>query len=182
MKAFKKIKTITKLYLSFAFYLYLSICNTYSQNNTNNIDNVADATNAGRESAGAEVLLEFSGIRIFSETFVPLNSNARTSSNDKNKPKAGTVLQLNAAYKDDLIKVFPNPNNGKFFIEYSINEMQTGKFILTDLLGKEIWSTSLNKNKGNVTFNERIPQGVYLYQIIVNGEIYSVNKLVINNQ
>ena len=60
--------------------------------------------------------------------------------------------------------------------------MQTGKFILTDLLGKEIWSTSLNKNKGNVTFNERIPQGVYLYQIIVNGEIYSVNKLVINNQ
>jgi len=107
---------------------------------------------------------------------------ARTSSNDENKPKAGTVLQLNAAYKDDLIKVYPNPNNGKFFIEYSINEMQTGKFILTDLLGKEIWSTSLNKNKGNVTFNERIPQGVYLYQIIVNGEIYSVNKLVINNQ
>ena len=107
---------------------------------------------------------------------------ARTSSNDENKPEAGTVLQLNAAYKDDLIKVFPNPNNGKFFIEYSINEMQTGKFILTDLLGKEIWSTSLNKNKGNVTFNERIPQGVYLYQIIVNGEIYSVNKLVINNQ
>ena len=107
---------------------------------------------------------------------------ARTSSNDENKPEAGTVLQLNAAYKDDLIKVYPNPNNGKFFIEYSINEMQTGKFILTDLLGKEIWSTSLNKNKGNVTFNERIPQGVYLYQIIVNGEIYSVNKLVINNQ
>jgi len=106
---------------------------------------------------------------------------AQTSSNDENKPEAGTVLQLNAAYKDDLIKVFPNPNNGKFFIEYSINEMQTGKFILTDLLGKEIWSTSLNKNKGNVTFNERIPQGVYLYQIIVNGEIYSVNKLVINH-
>ena len=106
---------------------------------------------------------------------------ARTSSNDENKPEAGTVLQLNAAYKDDLIKVFPNPNNGKFFVEYTINVMETGKFILTDLLGKEIWSTSLNKNKGNVTFNERIPQGVYLYQIIVNGEIYSVNKLIINH-
>jgi len=142
---------------------------------------VANATNAGRERAGAEVLLEFSGIRIFSETFVPLNSNVRTSSNDKNKPKAGTVLQLNAAYKDDYVKVYPNPNNGKFFVEYSINEMQTGKFILTDLLGKEIWSSSLNKNKGNVTFNERIPQGVYLYQVIVNGEIYSVNKLIINH-
>ncbi|MBW6482941.1 MAG: T9SS type A sorting domain-containing protein [Vicingaceae bacterium] len=139
----------------------------------------ADAANAGRERAGAEVLLEFSGIRIFSETFVPLNSNARTSSNDKNKPKAGTVLQLNTAYKDDYVKVYPNPTNGKFFVEYTINAMETGSFVLTDISGKEMWRRTLTKNKGKLTLDQNTPPGMYLYQIIVNGEVFTIDKLII---
>ena len=104
---------------------------------------------------------------------------ARTSSNDENKPEAGTVLQLNAAYKDDLIKVFPNPNNGKFFVEYTINVMETGSFVLTDISGKEMWRRTLTKNKGKLNLDQTTPPGMYLYQLIVNGEVFTIDKLII---
>ena len=42
--------------------------------------------------------------------------------------------------------------------------------------------TLIENNKGRLDFKEQLIPGMYLYQIIVNGEIYSVNKLVINNQ
>ncbi|MDT8412892.1 MAG: T9SS type A sorting domain-containing protein [Vicingaceae bacterium] len=148
---------------------------------TQTIESVANSISAGKEKAGAEALLQFAGLDNFSETFEPLNANLRTKSTD-GKPTPGTVELLNPNYKDDLIKVYPNPNNGKFYVEYAIEAMQTGSFILTDLLGKEIFRKPLKNNKGRLDIKEQIIPGIYLYQIIVNGETYSVNKLVINNQ
>jgi hypothetical protein len=148
---------------------------------TQTIENVANSISAGKEKAGAEALLQFAGLDNFSETFEPLNANLRTKSTD-GKPAPGTVELLNPNYKDDLIKVYPNPNNGQFYVEYAIEAMQTGSFVLTDLLGKEIVRKPLQNNKGRLDIKEQIIPGIYLYQIIVNGETYSVNKLVINNQ
>lgn len=82
----------------------------------------------------------------------------------------------------EQVIVYPNPNNGQFYVEYAIEAMQSGSFVLTDLLGKEIFRKPLKNNKGRLDFKEQIIPGIYLYQIIVNGETYSVNKLVINNQ
>src|SRR5690606_13580940 len=148
---------------------------------TQTIESVANSTNAGKEKAGAEALLQFAGLDNFSETFESSNTNLRTKSTN-GKPAPGTVELLNLNYKDDLIKVYPNPNNGEFYIEYAIEVMQTGSFVLTDLLGKEIIRKPLQNNKGRLDIKEQIIPGIYLYQIIVNGETYSVNKLVINDQ
>jgi len=139
------------------------------------IENVANSSNAGKEKAGAEALLEFAGLGNFSETFVPLNTNLRTTSNDEESALVTPLL------KDDLIKVYPNPNNGQFYVEYAIEAMQSGSFVLMDLLGKEIVRKSLQNNKGRLEVKEQIIPGIYLFKIIVNGETYSINKLVINH-
>ncbi|OFY89475.1 MAG: hypothetical protein A3K10_11720 [Bacteroidetes bacterium RIFCSPLOWO2_12_FULL_31_6] len=134
----------------------------------------------GREKAGAETLLQFAGLGNFLETFEPLSANLRTGSKE-GQPAPGTIQILNSNYKDDLIKVYPNPNNGNFYLDYHIDELSNGYFILTDISGKEMWRKTLTKNNETVTLNlsQNTPPGMYLYQIVVNGEVFTIDKLII---
>ena len=138
------------------------------------IENVANSSNAGKEKAGAEALLEFAGLNYFSETFVPLNTNLRTTSNDEE-----SALVTIPLLKDDLIKVYPNPNNGQFYVEYKLQETNQAYFIFTDISGKELWRKPFNGNKGVLTIKEHIQPGIYLYQIVINNTIFDSNKIVI---
>ena len=132
----------------------------------------------GREKAGAETLLQFAGLGNFLETFEPLNANLKTSSKE-GQPAPGTIQLLNANYKDDYVKVYPNPNNGKFYLDYYIEEFSNGYFVVTDISGKEMWRKILTKNKGTLTLDQNTPPGMYLYQLIVNGEVFTIDKLII---
>jgi len=142
------------------------------------VESVANSTNAGRERAGAEVLLEFSGIRIFSETFEPLNANLRTKSSD-GKPAPGTIVLIGKNVYDEYFKIYPNPNTGIFYVEYKIQETNQAYFIFTDISGKELWKKSFNGKKGVLTIKEDIQPGIYLYQIVINNTVFDSNKIVI---
>ncbi len=82
---------------------------------------------------------------------------------------------------------FPNPFNGMTKINYYNNKQQELKFIVYDILGREIFLKNLGvKEKGynEITwnslnsFNKSVGSGVYFYSII--GEnIHSIKKLVL---
>lgn len=143
-------------------------------------ETIAALPTARREQAGAQVLLQLFDLAAFTETFVPLNSSARENTTPNTaKPKAGTVVLIGQNSDDEYIRVYPNPNSGNFNVTYKIKETQQAYFIFTDITGKELWRKPLQNKEGVLTIKEPIQPGIYLYQIVVNNEVFDSNKIVI---
>jgi hypothetical protein len=82
--------------------------------------------------------------------------------------------------KERKIKLYPNPNNGNMQLDYSLNEGETGIVKIMDVTGKLVATYVLEKDKANIAISEAaLKNGVYFYQIIVNGEVIKSDKLVI---
>jgi hypothetical protein len=82
--------------------------------------------------------------------------------------------------KERKIKLYPNPNNGNMQLDYSLNEGEAGILKIMDVTGKLVASYVLENSKTNIAISEAALQnGVYFYQIIVNGEVVNSDKLVI---
>jgi hypothetical protein len=82
--------------------------------------------------------------------------------------------------KERKIKLYPNPNNGNMQLDYSLSENETGIVKIMDVTGKLVASYVLEKDKTNIAISEAaLKNGVYFYQIIVNGEVINSDKLVI---
>ena len=79
------------------------------------------------------------------------------------------VLDLN----NSLVKLFPNPSNGNFSIETSLNEKAS--IDVYDINGKLIYSQMLLNSKNELMLN--LPSGNYLANIKANG--VSVKKQII---
>lgn len=77
---------------------------------------------------------------------------------------------------DGYFKVYPNPTSGEVTIEYS----KPGSFILSDALGRTVYSTNLPKGKGKITMDLlKLTPGVYTYKHLAGGVQLVVGKLVI---
>jgi hypothetical protein len=82
--------------------------------------------------------------------------------------------------KNRKIKLYPNPNNGNMQLDYSLSEGENGIVKIMDVTGKLIITYVLEKDKTNIAISEAaLKNGVYFYQIIVNGEVVNSDKLVI---
>ena len=75
----------------------------------------------------------------------------------------------NIASNSAQINVYPNPNNGQFTIQSSVVN-GTASVEIYNILGKEIYTSSLNAGKNrNTTINiGNQPNGIYLYRVISN--------------
>lgn len=84
---------------------------------------------------------------------------------------------------ENLIKVAPNPSSGRFLIEYSLAEETTSaEFILTDLSGREVYSTKLPLHV--ITFEVNTAQlnpGIYLYRFKENNNTTQNGKIILLN-
>ena len=81
---------------------------------------------------------------------------------------------------EDNFKVYPNPNSGNFNIEYKLMPNEKGVVNILDVTGKLVESHILENSKNNLQINANdLYSGVYLYQIIVNGNLVNADKLVI---
>jgi len=99
---------------------------------------------------------------------------------------SGIILSEND--KESMkIKLYPNPNNGSFKLEYpQSGEVREGRkeaiaeFVVYDINGKQVYSELLagTTTQKNVQLDE-LKNGIYYYNIIQNNQILQTDKLVI---
>ena len=51
-----------------------------------------------------------------------------------------TGINLQSSVLNFQLKVYPNPNNGNFQINYKLPEKQHGELIIFDLMGRELFT------------------------------------------
>jgi hypothetical protein len=151
---------------------------------TQAVETVAYSTTAKREKAGAESLLEFAGLLRFDESFAPILMMQKSSQQQNNTPKVadGTVKLMDMDFEEDYVKIYPNPNAGKFYVEYHIKDIEHGVFILQDISGKEILRIDLNKEEEKLSVNKNLSAGVYIYQILLGDCVYTKDKIVVSEK
>ncbi|NOU20054.1 MAG: T9SS type A sorting domain-containing protein [Bacteroidales bacterium] len=78
-------------------------------------------------------------------------------------------------FKDNQIKVFPNPTTGKIFFNYPDKYNLNIKIDIIDINGRIILSKSPINNQIDITNNK---PGTYMYKIYFLNKIVSIGKLV----
>jgi uncharacterized repeat protein (TIGR03803 family) len=90
-----------------------------------------------------------------------------------------SVNELNTG--SETVKVWPNPSNGIFNLQLGIRNL-TGKIVIYNSLGQQVYSTSLNLPQGG-DFKVDVhtqPTGMYLYRFTSEkGELIGSGKLVV---
>lgn len=77
-------------------------------------------------------------------------------------------------------KIYPQPNNGVFTLEYELKNNESGTIKIHDISGKLVASYPLIAAKNSLQINANdLNNGVYLYQVVVNGKTVNADKLVI---
>ncbi|MBW8049090.1 MAG: PKD domain-containing protein [Cytophagales bacterium] len=78
-------------------------------------------------------------------------------------------------------KLYPNPNNGNFKIDYQLSKGKKGKLTIFDIMGKKIFTYPLVNETDNlkISKDEVLENGLYFYQIIINNNIVRREKLLI---
>ncbi|MGM0651087.1 MAG: T9SS type A sorting domain-containing protein, partial [Bacteroidota bacterium] len=77
--------------------------------------------------------------------------------------------------------VFPNPNNGNMSVDYNIPEGSSGTLVFYDANGRKMISYKLDANSNQVYLkNEDIfSEGIYHFNLIIDGKLVSKEKLII---
>jgi uncharacterized repeat protein (TIGR02059 family) len=91
----------------------------------------------------------------------------------------GTTVKYDA--NSDIVKLYPNPNNGHFSIEF-INPIQSerSEIIITDLAGKQVYNGPLLKEETLKKFDlSESRSGVYV-MMIKDKDIYVTKKFIKN--
>lgn len=85
-------------------------------------------------------------------------------------------LSLNEWNKSDVI-LYPNPTDGKVTAVFAENT--TGTIRITNILGKEVYNTSISSTIMELDLNSLNAQGVYLVHIVdQTGNVLGVHKLI----
>jgi hypothetical protein len=85
------------------------------------------------------------------------------------------------AVEDKIGVLYPNPAHNSCTYEASLTETQSGFIMIYDLNEKLLQSYKLNSGDNKVEMDLSVySNGVYMYQIVINGETIEHKKLVIN--
>ena len=77
-------------------------------------------------------------------------------------------------------KVYPNPANDNFNVNYSISDAQVGTVQVFDVTGKLVYSQKLDANSNSINIEtEKWNTGLYSCRIIVNNNIVMNSKISI---
>jgi len=78
------------------------------------------------------------------------------------------------------LKIYPNPSNDYFHYELPMNEEDKGTIVIRDISGKEIqtWTADYVTKKGSF-YIQNYSKGVYLFELIMNGNQKLVEKLIV---
>jgi hypothetical protein len=80
------------------------------------------------------------------------------------------------------VSIFPNPSKGIISVKYSLPNSNHATFDLLNACGQKISSLGLNLEKNQMELDETtLPNGIYFYQIIADGQRVAGGKMVIQN-
>ena len=77
------------------------------------------------------------------------------------------------------LNIYPNPNDGKFRVEFQLEGLKEVSVRITDVIGKEIYFNELGNVSGQIQETINVSgnaDGIYILQIISNG--VSVNRRI----
>ena len=91
------------------------------------------------------------------------------------KEPFGTRDQVEEALPNDLV-LYPNPNNGTFFLKFTANEAASSEIVVIDIYGKEVLRTVDTTVEGanvvELSLNN-VAAGMYFVRMNVGGEKYT---------
>ncbi len=80
-----------------------------------------------------------------------------------------------------ISKVYPNPSNGNFYIDYSISNDEQATLSVYNINGHPVYTNSFGGGRGKATINTNNWQtGLYYYTLQqANGSILQRDKIVV---
>jgi hypothetical protein len=114
----------------------------------------------------------FNSLNSVSKDFVDV-----CNSNNTRQSQISSSLE-NLASLQSQVKIYPNPNDGFFYIELGeIDNSENIEFELYDIQGKLIYHSELISNNLNTVSIQNIENGMYFLKIKVLGEVYFDNRI-----
>ena len=107
------------------------------------------------------------------------NSNGTLS---KTATSCGSARMANSTNSEAEIKLYPNPNNGKFVLSLNKQVENKASYVIYDVTGKSIQNKELNIKDMNSEIEVDIsnfPAGIYMVNITIDNQEFT--KKVIKN-
>ena len=81
---------------------------------------------------------------------------------------------------DKIFSLYPNPNNGRVLLSYSLKANDKAELLIYDITGKWVNTQQLNSAETQMPISvELLTNGIYFYTIVVNNKIVKRDKLII---
>ena len=78
---------------------------------------------------------------------------------------------------NSLVKMFPNPAND--FITLTLTNNTNGQIIITDILGKDVFSKTFNSNEVQISLKILESKGIFFVKVLdLNNNLTSIKKLI----
>ena len=82
--------------------------------------------------------------------------------------------------KNSDFKLYPNPTNGSFTLDYHLGDNDSGILSIYDVAGKLIRNYSLNSSTTTAIVNvSQLEAGVYIYSVLINNAKVKTDRLII---
>lgn len=82
-------------------------------------------------------------------------------------------------FESSPFALFPNPNNGNMFLNYSIKPNDKASIKIYDAIGKLIQENNLDSSNNQLQINSKLNKGIYFYQIIINDQSVKNGRIII---
>ncbi|MCH8317947.1 MAG: T9SS type A sorting domain-containing protein, partial [Bacteroidetes bacterium] len=94
------------------------------------------------------------------------------------------VTELTGIIQSSLIntglKIYPNPNDGNFQIDYQLPHGHDGILVIFDVMGRKLLSEQLKGGNNKLIIkNTAIKNGLYFYKVFINDRLKICDKLLI---
>ena len=89
----------------------------------------------------------------------------------------GIPTNVEFVNSEELISIFPNPNNGTFQLKINSNDWANNSVTVVDLLSREVYRADITKEIEEISLSE-IADGVYYVIVNSNGKLSIASKTI----
>ncbi len=121
-----------------------------------------------------KLILEPEFIQAMNNCIPPRRMSEKRMTTHRNSETTGSV------FTENNMKLYPNPTNNSFNIEYSIQDEANAFITVVDVTGKILYKKNLTGGKQKITVNDfNLENGLYFCSFYVNDKLQQREKLVI---